>query len=102
MAHVVAPLYIQKSRHLSLNYIKRQLSFHKIIYLVSPSSTDRPSGFTTATTSPATAWPPAPTAWTAKVSKVDLQLGRNVIGWLPEVVLWLCEVEPVATALVYV
>lgn len=64
----------------------------KIMYLVSPSSTDRPSGFTAtggtaATTAPATTWSTASAAWTAQVSEVDLQLGRNVVSWLPEVVL---------------
>ncbi len=69
-------------------------AYYKIIYLVSPSSTDRPSGFATATnTATATATPPtasattrsaASTAWTAQVSKVYLQLGRDVISWLPE------------------
>lgn len=72
----------------TLGDLIRQLSFHNIIYLVSPSSADRPTGFTAATTAPATTtWSSASTAWTAQVTKVDLQLGRDVIGWLPEVVL---------------
>lgn len=59
----------------------------KVTYPVTSSPTARPSRFSAATTSPATTWSTTPTAWTAQVSKVDFQLGRDVIGWLPEVVL---------------
>lgn len=62
-------------------------------YLVCSSSTGRPGRFTPATTSSTTTGSPASTAWTAQVSKVDLQLWRDVIGWPPEVVLILCLYE---------
>lgn len=83
-------------------------NFKKFSYLLSPWSTDWPRGLAagaaaTATTSPATSstdraaasatttpaatGSTASTAMTTLVSKVDLQLERNVISWLPEVVL---------------
>lgn len=57
--------------------------------LIGPPCTDRPWSFTTraaASTAWATnAWAATSTAWAAKISKVDVQLGCDVIGWLPEV-----------------
>lgn len=59
------------------------------INLIGPRCTDRPWSFTTRATAStawaANAWAATSTAWTAKVSKVDVQLGCDVIGWLPEV-----------------
>lgn len=57
--------------------------------LIRPPCADRPRGFTTrgaaSTARASNAWAATSTSWTAKVSKVDVQLGRDVIGWLPEV-----------------
>lgn len=57
--------------------------------LIRPPRADRPWSFAGRGPAPATwksnTWSAASTSWTAKVSKVDVQLGCDVIGWLPEV-----------------
>lgn len=57
--------------------------------LIRPPCADRPRSFTTRGAAPAArasnTWAATSTSWTAKVSKVDVQLGCDVIGWLPEV-----------------
>lgn len=59
-----------------------------ITYPINPSSTGRPGDIAPATTSPTTSWSTTSTARTAQVSKVYLQLGSDVIGWLPEVMIF--------------
>lgn len=59
-------------------------------YLLRPWCAHRPGGFgadgaTASTSAPTTARSAAAAARTAQVPEVDLQLGRDVIGWLPEV-----------------
>lgn len=57
--------------------------------LIRPPCADRPWSFAGRGAASAAwasnTWAAASTSWTAKVSKVDVQLGCDVIGWLPEV-----------------
>ncbi len=67
-------------------YAHLQTKCTKRLYLVRPAFARWP-GSNSSTGSSATSWSSTTTSWAAQVSKVNLQLGCNVISWFTEVVI---------------